>query len=184
MLALCVYSRGEMRQYLLENVEFRRFLDSSPQYCSILYQYDQCKFAFLLTNVRLLLQESLAFDMFLTQTRHLEKSIFDHLIVMICGPFTRISIPEMADTLGCSVNVLEEELVSLITSRTLSARIDSSAKVLLSKEVDAKVATYNKVLELGENCIREAKFNLLRMSLLESKLYLGTEERRIFGGHN
>lgn len=61
----------------------------------------------------------------------------------------------MADVFRTSAEELEEELVKLIESGLLSARIDSFNKILHARTTDQRVEIYQKYIYAGVHVILE-----------------------------
>jgi len=80
-------------------------------------------------------------------------------------PFSHAKISRMAEAFGVSQNEMENRLVSLIERGAVQARIDNVKKVVIARDTDLRVETYEKALDIGNEYVRDLRRLLLRMSL-------------------
>jgi hypothetical protein len=74
-----------------------------------------------------------------------------------------LPLPHRAD----SVEQLTREVVELVMSGTLQARIDSKAGVLVSQQADDRVEAFEKASAVAQAFVRDTRAALLRLNLLK-----------------
>jgi COP9 signalosome complex subunit 1 len=85
-------------------------------------------------------------------------------------PFTTLDLVAMATAFHTDEASLEQELVTLISSKQISGRIDTHAKALLSHKEDARTATYRAAITAAEHYLRSTKTMLLRAGMMRYDL--------------
>jgi len=93
-------------------------------------------------------------------------------IIQYFSPFVSVNLNTMADALKTTVPALEKELSRLITEGEISARIDSHNKLLYARTADQRSATFEKVLQMGEEYQRNTKSLLLRVNFMKNEFYV------------
>lgn len=115
-------------------------------------------------------------------------------------PFVSVDLSRMADAFKTSVSGLERELEALITDNQIQvrsvyrksfvlshchfktfkkehffhpeqARIDSHNKILYARHADQRNATFQKVLQMGNEFDRDTRAMLLRANLLKHEYH-------------
>ncbi len=121
-------------------------------------------------------------------------SIFEKIrckaIVQYFSPFVSVNLNTMADALKTTVPALEKELSRLIMEGQISARIDShnkarhslcvmsrplpdgSRQILYSRTTDQRSTTFEKSLQVGEECQRNTKAMLMRVNFMRNEFYV------------
>ncbi|KAH0912502.1 hypothetical protein HID58_035823 [Brassica napus] len=86
-------------------------------------------------------------------------------------PFVSVDLSRMADAFKTSVSGLEKELEALITDDQIQARIDSHNKILYARHADQRSATFQKVLQMGNEFDRDVRSMMLRANLLKHEYH-------------
>ncbi|KNC71029.1 hypothetical protein SARC_16434, partial [Sphaeroforma arctica JP610] len=63
-------------------------------------------------------------------------------------PFKCVSLTKMATACDTEVNELQSTLATLIVDDRINARIDSHNKIMLSRQINNRKATYEKASQL------------------------------------
>ena len=71
-----------------------------------------------------------------------------------------------------SVDELTKEVADLVMDGALSARIDSKAGVLVSRQADDRVEAFERAEAMGKAFIRDTRAVLLRLNLLKLGVYV------------
>ena len=73
----------------------------------------------------------------------------------------------MATVFNTSVEQLEKDIAKLIVDKQIKAKIDSHNKILYARVTDQRNNSYQTVVEMGDNFIRDTEGHLLRMNLMK-----------------
>ena len=120
-------------------------------------------------------RDTLRLDIFLSpHVNHLYNEMRRRVLVQYFSPYSAVDIKRMAGALGAPANVsttdvtstLENELAQLVVDGQLSARIDTNAKVLCSRQTNHRAQTYSRVMQLGHEYALAARALLLRNAVI------------------
>ena len=193
LCALASMSRIELQTRVLEDTNFRNFLELEPHirraisfFCS--GKYSQC--LEILESYRadylLDLYLQVHYEAILHKIR--TKSIVEYL-----RPFSRVTLSSMQNMFGkpaapngpitttttngsstathaTTTLPIEDELITLIESGTLRAKIDLEARVLEANEQDERAQTHESTFKMVDGFIREAQLKILRMAAVNAGL--------------
>lgn len=130
--ALATMDRDELQQEVLENSSFRSYLELEPQLRKAVTFFVNSRYSACLTIL-----ESYRADYYLDVhlSRHLPelfglirtKSIVEYFI-----PFSCVTLSTLNEAFAVKGESIERELISMIKSGRLEARIDTQNKVLIS----------------------------------------------------
>ena len=186
LCALASMSRAELQEEVLENSSFRNFLELEPQirrainlFCAS--KYGQC--LEILEGYR----ADYLLDIYLQDhVASIFKQVRTKSIIQYFEPFSRVTLDALAKTFGptpttsntpgvngtttSTTQPIENEIIELIESGQLLARIDLEARVLVAKERDVRSELYEEATESIENFIREARMKLLRTNVIRAGL--------------
>lgn len=187
LCALATMSRSELQAKVLDNNNFRNFLELEPHirraisfFCSS--KYSQCLEILEAYRADYLLDIYLQphFDVILDKIR--TKSIVEYL-----RPFSRVTLDSMQGIFGKSIPVsgttangvtngatsataMENELISLIEAGVLNAKIDLENRVLVAREDDERAQTHEQALKMVDGFIREARLKIMRIAAVNAGL--------------
>jgi len=82
------------------------------------------------------------------------------------APYKVIDMREIATAFGRPLDLIEGELAELITSGQIKAKIDSSKKLLHSRQKNTQYETYKQAVQVGEAFITNTEDTLLKIALL------------------
>ena len=88
------------------------------------------------------------------------------------APYKVIDMREIATAFGITLETVEHDLAEQIQNGLIRAKIDSSAKLLHSRQVNTQLETYRQAVQVGSKFIRDTEYALLRINLLRSDLVL------------
>ncbi|KAH7686844.1 26S proteasome regulatory subunit Rpn7/COP9 signalosome complex subunit 1 protein [Dioscorea alata] len=167
LCALASFDRTELKNKVIDNINFRNFLELVPEIRELIHDFYASHYASCLGYLESL-KHNLLLDIHLydhveilyTQIRH-------KAIIQYTHPFISVNLLTMADAFKTTVTGLEKELEALITENQIQARIDSHNKILYARHADQRNATFQRVLQTGEEFNRDAKAMLLRANLLK-----------------
>mmetsp|Transcript_46860 Transcript_46860/g.75327 ORF Transcript_46860/g.75327 Transcript_46860/m.75327 type:complete len:459 (+) Transcript_46860:406-1782(+) len=165
LCAMASFRRAQLQSSLLKSGEFKKFMSLVPGLVEMVQNFVQCKFKKAFEHL-----ESMKVDVLLDyyMSKHqkdLYQKIHELAVVQYFVPFSHAKISRMAEAFGVSQNEMENRLVSLIERGAVQARIDNVKKVVIARDTDLRVETYEKALDIGNEYVRDLRRLLLRMSL-------------------
>ena len=181
LCALASMSRTELQTKVFENANFRSFLELEPHirraisfFCAS--KYSQC--LEILESYR----SDYLLDLYLQpHVGEIYKRVRTKSIVQYFQPFSRVTLDSMekmfgqtssaqASTNGTSTQWFRDELISLIDSGKLNARIDLETGVLVAKETNPRAEMQKEAEEMVDNFIKEARLKLIRLNAINAGL--------------
>lgn len=176
--ALVTFSRHDLKEQVLNNQRFKGFLELVPVWRKIITDFQSSKYKECfqaLDKVR----GDLMLDLYLAPHVHkLISKIYDRALTQYFRPFTSVKLASMAAAFSMEVPQLQNQLAYLIADNKIQARIDSHSKVLIARHADARSATYEQALALGNKYVRDCKSMLMRLSLVENDFVVKHPEAR------
>ncbi|XP_008795398.1 COP9 signalosome complex subunit 1-like [Phoenix dactylifera] len=167
LCALASFDRTELKNKVIDNINFRNFLELVPEVRELIHDFYASRYASCLEYLENL-KPNLLLDIHLhdhvgalyTQIRH-------KAIIQYTHPFISVDLHMMAGAFKTNVSGLEKELKALITDNQIQARIDSHNKILYARHADQRNATFQRVLLTGVEFERDVRAMLLRANLLK-----------------
>jgi COP9 signalosome complex subunit 1 len=184
LCALASMDREELQSKVLDSASFRNFLELEPHIRRAITFFCATKYAQCLEILEAYRADYLL-DIHLQ--RHVPKLyelIRTKSIVQYCVPFSRIKLDSMAKIFANpnSNTPFEDELVPLIESGMLKAKIDLEFRVLIIDEVDLREEVYRKVSENIQRFKKEAHQKLMRMEFINAGMEIKAPSRQGLGG--
>ncbi|KAL1963827.1 hypothetical protein VTN77DRAFT_7758 [Rasamsonia byssochlamydoides] len=181
LCALASMDRNELQRRVLDNSQFRNFLELEPHIRRAISFFCNSKFRPCLEILEAyrtdyLLDLHLQRHVSTLYNRIRTKSIQQYLI-----PFSRVKLDAMAKIFAPSVvgenanpadlnSPFVQELIRLIENGTLDARIDLEKGLIVSKQTDLRMDVHHAALESVQEYVREAHLRLLRANILHAGL--------------
>jgi len=78
----------------------------------------------------------------------------------------------MASVFTTTVESLEKDIAKLIVEKQIKARIDSHNKILYARVTDQRNNTFQSVMELGDNYLRDTEAQILRMNVMKHRDFI------------
>lgn len=117
------------------------------------------------------IKPDLQLDMHLGRDDHVEslyRFIRRKAIVQYVSPFISADLSRMQTVFGTTPTELENELLALIESGAIQARIDTQSNALHAKQRNARLEALTSSLRTGKDSFDEAEAMLLRMTLVKN----------------
>lgn len=169
LCALAEFGREELKRQVLENPEFKNFLDLSPQFAQVLNDFYNSKYSTCLATLEKLRPE-LEIDIHLAKhVSKLYEKVRQKAVIQYFSPFSSVDLKLMAKAFNTTTEELEKELAQMIIADSIKARIDSQNKVLYAKQVDQRSATFNNSIATGQYFQGQIHDMLLKMNLTENE---------------
>ncbi|XP_024018226.1 COP9 signalosome complex subunit 1 [Morus notabilis] len=172
LCALASFDRTELKNKVIDNLNFRNFLELVPEVRELINDFYSSHYASCLDYLGNL-KANLLLDIHLHD--HVE-TLYDQIrnkaLIQYTHPFVSVDLRIMANAFKTSVGGLEKELEALITDNQIQARIDSHNKILYARHADQRNATFQRVLQTGSEFDRDVRSMLLRANLIKYEFNL------------
>uniref|UniRef100_A0A5B6ZHT0 Putative COP9 signalosome complex subunit 1 n=1 Tax=Davidia involucrata TaxID=16924 RepID=A0A5B6ZHT0_DAVIN len=167
LCALASFDRTELKNKVIDNINFRNFLELVPEVRELIHDFYSSHYASCLDYLGSL-EANLLLDIHLHD--HVE-TLYDQIrhkaLIQYTHPFVSVDLHMMANAFKTSVAGLEKELEALITDNQIQARIDSHNKILYARHADQRNSTFQRVLQTGTEFDRDVRAMLLRVNLIK-----------------
>ncbi|KAF3441278.1 hypothetical protein FNV43_RR15191 [Rhamnella rubrinervis] len=172
LCALASFDRTELKNKVIDNLNFRNFLELVPEVRELINDFYSSRYASCLDYLGNL-KANLLLDIHLHD--HVE-TLYDQIrhkaLIQYTHPFVSVDLGMMANAFKTTVSGLEKELEALITDNQIQARIDSHNKILYARHADQRNATFQGVLQTGHEFDRDVRSMLLRANLIKHEYNL------------
>ncbi|KAJ3154290.1 cop9 signalosome complex subunit [Geranomyces variabilis] len=166
LCALATFDRSELKKKVIDNANFRQYLELEPQIRELLHGFYQSKYALCL-KLMSELKNNLYLDLWFNgHVDEIYRDIRRRAQVQYFRPFESVDLNKMAAAFDTPVAALETELAALITSKDINARIDSHNKILRVRTADQRSTIFEKSLSMGTLYQTQVRHTLLRMKLV------------------
>ncbi|XP_059634118.1 COP9 signalosome complex subunit 1-like [Cornus florida] len=167
LCALASFDRTELKSKVIDNINFRNFLELVPEVRELIHDFYSSRYASCLDYLGRL-KSNLLLDMHLHD--HVE-TLYDEIrhkaLIQYTLPFVSVDLHMMANAFKTTVVGLQKELEALITNNQIQARIDSHNKILYARHADQRNATFQRVLQTGNEFDQYVRAMLLRTNILK-----------------
>ncbi|CAL9206774.1 unnamed protein product [Musa hybrid cultivar] len=172
LCALASFDRTELKNKVIDNINFRNFLELVPEVRELINDFYASRYASCLEYLENL-KPNLLLDIHLhDHVETLYTDIRHKAIIQYTHPFISVDLHTMAGAFKTSVAGLEKELEALITDDKIQARIDSHNKILYARHADQRNATFQRVLQTGVEFERDGRSMLMRANLIKQESIL------------
>ncbi|ESZ92994.1 hypothetical protein SBOR_6615 [Sclerotinia borealis F-4128] len=182
LCALATIERNDMQKLVLENSEFRTYLELEPHIRRAIQSFVGSKYAACLEILESYRADYLL-DIHLQQhvdelyTRIRSKSIVQYFI-----PFSCVTFETLNKNFAPPGKTIEKELAEMIKCGELDARIDLVSKTLVSTPKATRQEIQQEALKTAKQVEREARQHLLRMNIIAADMEVKGLGRRGMGG--
>ncbi|KAL6495462.1 COP9/signalosome complex subunit Csn1 [Orobanche gracilis] len=167
LCALASFDRAELKSKVIDNINFRNFLELVPEVRELVNDFHTSHYASCLEYLGNL-KANLLLDIHLhDHVETLYEQIRNKALIQYTLPFVSVDIHMMANAFNTTITALEKELEALITNDQVQARIDSHNKILYARHADQRNGTFQRVLQTGNEFDREVRAMLLRANLIK-----------------
>lgn len=180
LCALASMDRQELQTQVLENVDFRNFLELEPHVRRAISFFCGGKYSQCLATLEAYRADYLL-DIFLSpHINALYQAIRSKSIIQYFIPFSSVTLsalaaafPHVSASAAGTANaayLIEEELVDMIQNRTLDARIDVVNQVLEAPPKDTRDDAHRGVMEAADDIEHQLRLRLHRMNMVQAGL--------------
>src|SRR3569833_1500532 len=170
LLALATMDRRSLQTRVLENANFRTFLELEPHIRRAITQFVGGRYSACLAILESYRADYLL-DIYLQ--KHIPaiySQIRSKCIVQYLIPFSRVTLETMNAAFALPGQSLEDELAGMIRAGVLDARIDTIDKVITTVTTNPRVKMQMAALETVANYEKEALDRIRRMSIAAADL--------------
>ncbi|KAK2983978.1 hypothetical protein RJ640_027303 [Escallonia rubra] len=161
------YKLAARKNKVIDNINFRNFLELVPEVRELIHDFYSSHYASCLDYLGSL-KANLLLDIHLhDHVETLYEQIRSKALIQYTHPFLSVDLHMMANAFKTTVAGLEKELEALITDNQIQARIDSHNKILYARHADQRNATFQRVLQTGDEFDRDVRAMLLRANLIK-----------------
>lgn len=167
LCALATFDRTELKNKVIDNLNFRNFLELVPEIRELINDFYSSHYASCLDYLGNL-KANLLLEIHLhDHVETLYNEIRHKALIQYTLPFVSVDLSMMANAFKTSVVGLQKELEALITNNQIQARIDSQNKILYARHADQRNATFQRVLQTGSEFDRDVRSMLLRANIIK-----------------
>jgi COP9 signalosome complex subunit 1 len=148
----------------------KQYLELEPSIRDILHKFYETSYSSCLALMSQF-EPIFALDQYLaSHLRTLYYEIRHRIIITYFLPYKNASMTTMARQLNTTMDVLEDELVHLIRSGKIKARIDSKNKILYVADTDQRWHAYQHALTITKQSEKITRALLLRSAIIKTNL--------------
>lgn len=170
LLALATMDRKDLQAKVLDNQNFRTFLELEPHIRRAITQFVNGRYSACLAILESYRSDYLL-DIYLQ--KHI-KSIYSQIrskcIVQYLIPFSCVTLESMNAAFALPGQSLEDELAGMIREGVLQARIDSIDKLVTTVSINPRVKMQQTTLETAKSYEKEALERIRRMNIIAADL--------------
>eukprot|EP00002_Diphylleia_rotans_P017584 TRINITY_DN3410_c0_g3_i10.p1 TRINITY_DN3410_c0_g3~~TRINITY_DN3410_c0_g3_i10.p1 ORF type:complete len:410 (+),score=83.93 TRINITY_DN3410_c0_g3_i10:46-1275(+) len=131
LCALATFDRSEIQTKIMENSEFKQYLELVPEIRDAIYDFHATRYTSCLRILNRMKNELLLDIYLFNHVSSLYQMIRNKALVQYFSPFSTVDLHRMAEVFLTTVPELEKELMTLITNNSIQGRIDAHKKVSL-----------------------------------------------------
>ncbi|KAK3295913.1 26S proteasome subunit RPN7-domain-containing protein [Chaetomium fimeti] len=172
LLALASMDRNELQTNVLDNAQFRTFLEQAPHIRRAVAQFVSGRYSACIAILESYRPDYLL-DIYLQKhIAAIYSQIRSKCIIQYLTPFSCVSLDTMNKAFGGPDQVIEDELANMIQSGALQARINTIDKLVTTKAANPRAQMQDSALRMAENYEKQGLDRLRRMGLAAADLEL------------
>jgi COP9 signalosome complex subunit 1 len=172
LLALASMDRNELQTNVLDNAQFRTFLEQAPHIRRAVAQFVSGRYSACIGILESYRPDYLL-DIYLQKhIAAIYSQIRSKCIIQYLTPFSCVSLDTMNKAFGGPDQVIEDELANMIQSGALQARINTIDKLVTTKAANPRAQMQDSALRMAENYEKQGLDRLRRMGLAAADLEL------------
>ena len=168
--ALATMDRNELQVLVLDNSNFRNYLELEPHLRRAISAFVACKYSLCLEILESYRPDYLL-DVYLS--RHfteLFNLVRNKAIIQYFVPFSAVTFSSLASSFNADEGTIVKTLAELIKSEALPARLDIEKGLLVANKVDARTDMYEQTMATARDYERTLHLRLLRMEIIQAGL--------------
>lgn len=165
LLSIAELNRTDLRSKILQNPNFQLYLESNPDISNILKDFYESRYGKCLERLNKI-RTHLENDLFIQKSlEYLYDKIRKKSIINYFKPYEVTDLSLMAEMFNVDIPTLEEELIKLILSGDIQAKIDSHNKKLIADKEDLRLSTFMEAKKLGETFHKNVRSMLIQANM-------------------
>lgn len=172
LCALATMDRAALARQVVNKAEFRKLLELVPDMRDVISDFYNTRYTRCLAVLERM-RPQLMLDMHLGADKHVDALyglIRRRALVQYVSPFVSADLTRMEVVFKATPGQLERELLGLIESGDISARIDTQSHALHANNMNLRRHALRSSVEKGRHAFNDAEAMLLRMTLLRAGL--------------
>ncbi|RFU31950.1 hypothetical protein B7463_g4344, partial [Scytalidium lignicola] len=170
LCALATMNRNELTSRVLENANFRTYLELEPHIRRAISSFVNGRYSACL-NILESYRADYLLDIHLAEhVDYLYQLVRSKSIVQYFIPFSCVTLDSLDQAFGVPGKSLDEELVSMIRSGQLDARVDTQDRLLTSIPSAPRSALQQSSLVTARRYEREARLRIQHMNIVSADL--------------
>ncbi|KAI5816380.1 26S proteasome subunit RPN7-domain-containing protein, partial [Pyronema omphalodes] len=170
LCALASMDRHQIKSQVLDNNNFRNFLELEPHMRRAISYFYNGKYSDCLQILEDYKNDYLLDIHLQRHVKPLYQSIRSKSIVQYFIPFSCVTLPSMSTAFVVPEDQLEQELVGMIKQGVIQARIDTKNRLLVAKETDLRSTVHREALAMAQNYERSTRMKIVRANLIRAGL--------------
>ncbi|KAI1144597.1 26S proteasome subunit RPN7-domain-containing protein [Hypoxylon sp. FL0543] len=182
LLALASMDRLELQSRVLDNSGFRNYLELEPHIRKAISMFVNGRYSACLGILESYRNDYLL-DIYLQ--KHVAAIFFQirsKCIVQYFLPFSCVTLDSLNAAFAKPGGSIEPELINMIRSGTLNARINTIDKLLVAVSTNSRAAMQKKALDAAKNYEKEAMERIRRMNIVAADLEVRPPRKSASGG--
>jgi COP9 signalosome complex subunit 1 len=176
LCALASMDRSDLQNKVLDNSEFRNFLELEPHIRRAINLFCNSKYSACL-EVLESYRNDYYLDVYLSPVLNtIYSRIRTTSIVQYFIPFSCVTLDEMASKFPVSGFRIEDELEEMINSGTLDARIDLVDRLLISPPTNPRHDVHTDALTMADKYDHTLRLRLTRLNMLAAGMEIKQEK--------
>lgn len=170
LCALASFDRNGLRELVLDNKKsaFRAHLEAAAEVREVVNDFYNSKYTSCFATLDSM-RDVLALDIHLgAHVETLYKQIRERALIQYVEPYISVDLTTMAMAFNTTPEALQEELVRLIATEKIRARIDATDNTLRATGENQRLKVFEQVISDGEKFEEETRAAILRVSLLRN----------------
>ncbi|TGZ85669.1 PCI-domain-containing protein [Ascodesmis nigricans] len=170
LCSLASMSRKELKSEVLDNSEFRNFLELEPHMRKAISYFYSAKYSECL---KILEEWKNDYLLDIHLHKHIDalyERVRTKAIVQYFIPFSCVTLKGMAEAFNTPEEKLAKELVGLIENGKLMARVDTKNGLLVAKSTDPRSQVHRDALLIARTYEKQARMKLVRMNMISAGL--------------
>lgn len=170
LCALASMNRNSLKTEVLDNIGFRNFLELEPHMRRAISYFYTAKYSECLQILEEYKNDYLL-DIHLSHhVSQLYESIRSKAIVEYFIPFSCVKLENMAEAFAIDEENFQRELINMINSGKLDARVDTRDRLLVARETDLRSSVHQNVLNMTDEYERMTRLKLVRINMIRAGL--------------
>ncbi|MCJ1331619.1 hypothetical protein MMC10_008310 [Thelotrema lepadinum] len=170
LCALATMDRNELQTQVLENSNFRNYLELEPHLRRAISAFVACKYSLTLEILESYRTDYLL-DLYLSRHfNELFNLVRNKAVIQYFVPFSAVTFSSLATSFNTDEDTIVKTLAELIKSDSLPARLDIEKGLLVANKKDARTEMYEQTMATAKDYERTLHLRLLRMEIVNAGL--------------